>query len=170
MASATRWRRPRRRSPSTRPPSERRWRGADIGGYSLEGDLTILTAELERSGQALELDNRSIVDGFRIWTTRERRRLSDAYRRFVGEMPLTAEEHEALDDTRMTVQVIEALAGEASASELHAEAMSDLVDIARRFRRSDEGEIVFAFGEHRGQAATAHPRLPRLDAAQGLPP
>ena len=131
--------------------------GADIGGYSVSSDIQILERELAAAEVTLDTDTLRIVDGLRLWQKREPRKLTDAYQRFVGPIPDDLQPHDALDDVRMTVAVIERMANGQTAAELHAEAHPDMVDPAGKFRRDEHDRIVFAFGKHRGDPTDDHP-------------
>ncbi len=131
--------------------------GADIGGYSVSSDIQILERELAAAEVTLDTDTLRIVDGLRLWQKREPRKLTDAYQRFVGPIPEDLQPHDALDDVRMTVAVIERMANGQTAAELHAEAHPDMVDPAGKFRRDEHDRIVFAFGKHRGDPTDDHP-------------
>ena len=131
--------------------------GADIGGYAVSSDVQILEREIEWSGCELRTDELRIVDPLRLWQKREPRKLTDAYERFVGPVPDTLHAHDAGDDARMTVAVIEAMAGSASVAELHAEGNPNMVDVAGKFVRDEQGRITFAFGKHRSDPIDAHP-------------
>jgi DNA polymerase-3 subunit epsilon len=131
--------------------------GSDIGGYSVASDFQILERELEATGHDLRTADLRIVDPLRLWQKREPRKLTDAYARFVGPLPDGLRAHDAGDDVRMTVAVIEAMAGSATVDELHAEGNPRMVDVAGKFVRDDQGRIVFGFGKHRGDPVDAHP-------------
>ena len=131
--------------------------GSDIGGYSVSSDFQILERELEAAGHDLRTADLRIVDPLRLWQKREPRKLTDAYERFVGRVPDTLRAHDAGDDARMTVAVIEAMAGTATVAELHAEGNPKMIDVAGKFVRDEQGRITFAFGKHRGDPVDAHP-------------
>ena len=131
--------------------------GADIGGYAVSSDVQILERELEWAGCELRTDELRIVDPLRLWQKREPRKLTDAYERFVGPVPDTLRAHDAGDDALMTVAVIEAMAGSATVAELHAEGNPNMVDVAGKFVRDEQGRITFAFGKHRSDPIDAHP-------------
>lgn len=131
--------------------------GSDIGGYSVSSDFQILERELNAAGHDLRTADLRIVDPLRLWQKREPRKLTDAYERFVGPLPDTLRAHDAGDDARMTVAVIEAMAGSATVAELHAEGNPNMVDVAGKFVRDEQGRITFAFGKHRGDPTDAHP-------------
>ena len=131
--------------------------GADIGGYNVLSDLMVLGEEMRIAGRGFDMTGRRIVDAYRLWTVREPRKLADAYRRFVGELPDDAELHDAAGDTRLTVSVIEKVLGDGDVGEAHEQAMTELVDLGRRFRRNENEVIVFAFGEHADKPAISYP-------------
>ena len=130
--------------------------GSDMGGYSASSDLQILERELDAAGCRLHTSGMHVVDPLRLWQKREPRKLTDAYERFVGPVPDTLRAHDAGDDVRMTIAVIEAMAGQASAEELHAEGNPKMVDIAGKFIRDDQDRVVFRFGKHYGKPIAAH--------------
>ena len=130
---------------------------ADIGGYSVASDIQILERELDAAGHPLRTAELRIVDPLRLWQKREPRKLTDAYERFVGPIPEDLRAHDALDDVRMTLAVIERMAGGRSAGEMHAEAHPQMVDPAGKFVRGDQDRIAFAFGKHRGDPVDRHP-------------
>ena len=131
--------------------------GCDVGGYSVSSDFQILERELDAAGHDLRTADLRIVDPLRLWQKREPRKLTDAYERFVGPLPDGLRPHDAGDDVRMTVAVIEAMAGGATVDELHAEGNPRMVDVAGKFIRDEQGRIVFNFGKHRGDPVDAHP-------------
>lgn len=131
--------------------------GADIGGYAVSSDVQILERELDAAGCGLRTADLRVVDPLRLWQKREPRKLTDAYERFVGPVPDTLRAHDAGDDVRMTVAVIEAMAGPATVAELHAEGNPKMVDVAGKFVRDEQGRVTFAFGKHRGDPVDAHP-------------
>ena len=144
--------------------------GADIAGYSVAGDLQILERELAAAGVTLQTAAMRIVDPLRLWQAREPRKLTDAYRRFVGETPDGLQAHDALDDLRMTVAVIERMGAERTAAQLRAEGNPHLVDPAGRFRLDEQRRIVFAFGQHRGAPASEHPDFLEWMLGKDFPP
>ena len=144
-------------------------KGADIGGYSVAGDIQIIQAEFQLAGLTWDIAGCAIVDPFQLWNARERRRLEDAYARFVG----TSEKykaHDAGDDVAMTAAVIDAMADGRSVQELHDEVYSDMVDIAGKFRRNETGEIIFAFGPHKGDLARFNPGFLSWMQSRDFPP
>lgn len=132
-------------------------RGADIGGYNVITDLMVLNEEMEIAGRGFSMEGRRVVDAYRLWTLREPRKLADAYRRFVGELPEDARLHDAGGDTRLTVSVIEKVLGDGDVAEAHEQTMSEVVDLGRKFRLNENDVIVFTFGEHADKPAISYP-------------
>ena len=130
--------------------------GADIGGYAVVGDVQIIEREMSIAGREWSADGVAIVDALKLWQKRERRRLEDAYAKFVGPLPEDADTHNADYDVDMTVAVIAAMQNGKTVEELHEETNEGMVDVAGKFRR-DRGRIVFNFGPYRGTVATDEP-------------
>lgn len=133
-------------------------KGADIGGYSVFSDVTILEREMEIAGRDWSPQDTAIVDALRLWQLRERRRLEDAYTKFVGPLPENAATHNAEFDVDLTIAVIAALQEGRNVQQMHDEANEGMVDIARKFAL-DRGRVVFNFSNHRGEVATEQPRF-----------
>ena len=131
--------------------------GCDLAGYGVVGDIEVIERELARAGAPWSPDGAAIIDGLRLWQRRERRRLEDAYRKFVGPVPEDIRAHDAACDVEMTAAVIAALRDGKSMRELHAEGNEDMVDVAGKFKR-DHGDVVFNFGDYRGAVAASEPR------------
>lgn len=74
-------------------------------GYNLAFDIEMVQAEYERLGQPrLALEQKMIVDPFRLWQQCEPRTLQDAHRRFVGNS--FDEAHSASADVAATSRVL----------------------------------------------------------------
>ena len=131
---------------------------ADIGGYAVGTDLTLIEQALENAGVAWPTENVRVIDALRIWQTAEPRRLTDAHERFVGPVEGEMTAHDAGDDAVMTARVIEALAPGSSAADIEKTTDPNRVDLTGRFRRDDQGEIVFDFGRYRHLPARRVPR------------
>ena len=132
--------------------------GADIGGYAVVGDVQIIEREMSIAGRKWTAHDVAIVDALKLWQKRERRRLEDAYRKFVGPVPEDIQAHDADADVDMTVAVIAALQNGKTVAELHEEGNEGMVDVAGKFRL-DRGRIVFNFGPYRGCVATEEPQF-----------
>ena len=154
--------------------------GADVGGYSIGGDLAILERQLAECGIGWHVEKLAIVDAIRIWQRREPRALTDAYRHWCNAEP-DQDAHDAAADVAMTAAVIEVQAAECpeehyppsvggtdedgtpveptwhpSARDLHDEALAGQLDPAGKFKRRDDGVIIYSFGPHRLQPVADH--------------
>jgi len=75
-------------------------------GYNIEAyDMPIIMYEFLRCG--IELDEVKIIDVYKLWTKLEKRRLKDAYKRFIGDDMDGA--HDALNDIKATKKVLEGM-------------------------------------------------------------
>ena len=126
-------------------------------GYNVGFDLTVLQAELRRSGLSeLDLSQVAIYDAYLIWTKHEGRSLSHAVERFLGHEMESA--HDAMADITATVGVFDKMVEEFDLSELDAKQFTAIfkrekVDFGGTFRW-EEGEVVLGIGKHRGHKAT----------------
>ena len=130
---------------------------ADVGGYSTRNDVGIVERTLAECQLSWNLENVKIVDGIRIWQVNEPRGLINAHERFVGPIPDTVSAHDAAGDVEMTVKIIETLAGDLSAAEIHDLTDPKQVDAAGKFILRDDGEIMLNFGPHRDKKAKDFP-------------
>lgn len=135
--------------------------GCDLAGYNMTGfDLPVLRNEFHRAGIVFDVASRRLVDGQRIFFSREPRNLSAAARFYCG----TAHDgaHGALADARMTLNV---LAGQLdryadlprTVAELHdlfCAGIDQDMDPEGRIRLVD-GEPTINFGRHRGRTLAA---------------
>ena len=55
-----------------------------IVGYNVRFDIRFVEKEFARLGKEIHLDEKLVVDPYRIWQTMEPRKLEDAHRKFVG--------------------------------------------------------------------------------------
>lgn len=134
--------------------------GADIAGHGISGDIAILERQLSECGMGWHVEHIAIVDTLRVWQARETRTLADAYGHFTGgdpdALPDGQRPHDATADVTMATAVLEVQAGGASARELHNEAARGQVDPARKFRRREDGVIIFGFGQYRMLPVAEH--------------
>lgn len=124
--------------------------GADLAGFNLASyDLPVLTHEFARSRVSFTLAGRAVIDVFRLFTRMEPRDLSAAVRFYTGREHRLA--HSATADVLATARVLDcqiARYPELSAEPANLHRLLVEVDIARRFRRSTDGEIVMGFGKY----------------------
>lgn len=149
-----------------------------VGFNSLRFDVPLLDAELRRVGRkgldrtdwgAITVND---IDLYRVWTKMETRHLTDAARRFAG-VELGTDAHRAGKDAGVLRAV---MAGMARAFFTHAEdgtpeqlrcadimalqaatAEPELVDRDGRFKRREDGKLVFAFGKHIDEPLAKNP-------------
>lgn len=74
-----------------------------IGYNAISYDIPILKYEFLRAGYDIEIKN--VIDPYIIWGKMEKKKLKDAYKRFVGDDLEGA--HNALNDIRATKKVLE---------------------------------------------------------------
>jgi DNA polymerase-3 subunit epsilon len=132
--------------------AHRFFRNADIAGFNLSFDLAFLIAEFTLVGRPLPLTNRALIDALTIYRKKEPRDLPTAVQYYLGKPHSQA--HSAKSDVVATIQVLDAQLGQyedlpRTPSQLHAELVE--VDLARKFRRDEQGQIVFNFGKYMGQ-------------------
>ncbi len=130
---------------------------ADLAGYNVRAfDVPVLLREFALANVPFPLEGRRIVDMQTIYFRKEPRDLAAAVRFFAGREHTGA--HSALADARASAEV---LAGQllryedlprdvAALHELSRPPESRFADADKRFLWRD-GEIVFAFSEHRGK-------------------
>ena len=135
--------------------------GCDLAGYNMTGfDLPVLRNEFHRAGVPFDVTNRRLVDGQRIFFSREPRNLSAAARFYCESEHDGA--HGALADALMTLRVI---AGQLdryedlprSVGELHEMFCAGIdqdMDPEGRIRLVN-GEPTINFGRHRGRSLNA---------------
>ena len=134
--------------------------GVDFAGYNVVFDLQILIAEFNRISVKFHTVGSNIIDGYKLWTALRPRSLSDAVKEWTGEDPKNA--HDALADIQMTMGVIESQAKEITLEDdpvrqLGKMGFPTLVDLAGKFGRREDGEIVFQFSKHKGEIARKYP-------------
>jgi DNA polymerase III subunit epsilon len=127
-------------------------------GYNLAFDIDMLQAEYERLRQPrLPVDDKHVVDAFRLWQQCEPRSLMDAHRRFVGEE--FGEAHTASADVAATGRV---LAGMLQHFGLDSRGWSEVAEVCEPERArwigpsrhvawcAETGAPVINFGKHSG--------------------
>ena len=130
--------------------------GADLGGYGIRNDITVVEKAFSSADITWNIDDVNLIDGLRIWQKGEPRGLVNAHEAFVGRIPPTLRAHDAGDDVRMTVALLEALAGDQSAADVQQATDPGMVDPAGKFVRREDGEILLNFGAHRENPARQH--------------
>lgn len=144
--------------------------GAVLVGYSSRRyDDLLLDAELRRAGQPglpRREDGRLAVlelDLYALWQKEEPRTLVGAARRFAGVDLVDA--HSAEADTRVLPQILSAMIDEflldgLTLEDLCARCVPDgEVDRDGKFKRREDGVVVFNFTQQKGRPAADHPDL-----------
>ncbi len=132
---------------------------ADIAGYnSVRYDLPLLVEEFQRAGQTFETAGRRHLDAMTIFHKKEPRHLAAALRFYCGTELQDA--HTALADASATMEILDAQLERyedlpRDLDDLHSFCNpdeDDWVDRTRKFAWNEGGEVVFAFGKHRGKS------------------
>lgn len=127
-----------------------------IVGYNVRFDIRFVEKEFSRIGREVRLDEKLVVDPYRIWQTLEPRRLEDAHRRFVGtEME---DSHRAEVDVQAAVMVLRGIRRTFNLEEAAWEDLARLTDPERESWVGDthhflweEDQVVFNFGKYNGR-------------------
>jgi len=132
---------------------------ADLAGFnSVNFDLPLLQAELQRAGSEMDFPGIRHLDAMKIFHRMERRDLTAAYKLYCGKELTGA--HNALADTEATLAILDAqiarydeVPDEVDA--LHRFCNPDegrFVDRKRKFIWDDKGEAEFTFGKYQGKS------------------
>ena len=129
---------------------------SDLSGYNcMKFDIPMLMEEFCRVGKNFSLIGRKIIDAQNIFYKKEPRTLSAAYSFYCGkEHP---GEHDALEDTKVTLEVLEAQLDKYEDLENNVEnlaeasAFSKNLDLAGRIVKNEKGEPVVNFGKNKGR-------------------
>ena len=131
-------------------------KGCDLAGYNhLNFDMPILIEEFARAGIVFPEPDVQYIDVMKIYFHFHPRTLSAAYQLYCKKDLENA--HNAMADTQATLEIFESqlathFDNETNIDEIHQLCFSGRhVDFSRRLARDKEGEIVFAFGKHKGQ-------------------
>lgn len=144
---------------------------ADLAGYNSDRfDVPMLVEELARCGYDLDLDVRKSIDVQKIFYKMEPRTLKAAYKLYCNESLEDA--HDALADVRATVEVLKGQIKKYDGVDyedgdgfitkapikndmnaIHEFIVDDrVVDYTQRFKKNNEGAIIFNFGKYMNQS------------------
>ncbi len=135
-----------------------------VGYNSRHFDTPMLHHELVRAiGQGLPTDDHGQltipeIDLFRVWKESEKRNLTTAVKRFLGR-DISASAHRADVDTEVLPDLMTAMMETFSLDEAELEDITqpeDEVDRSGKFRRREDGVIVFAFGKNKDRPVSQH--------------
>ena len=143
---------------------------ADLGGYNISRfDVPMLMEEFARVGIDFKVNKRKFVDVQRIFYKMEPRNLRAALRFYCGKEMVNA--HDAMADVRATVDVLKGqldkygevdhIDDDGNVTEKpiknDMEALHDFtqdidtLDVTKRLKKNDQGEVVFNFGKYSGE-------------------
>ena len=133
---------------------------SDLAGYNIRNfDLPLIVNEFERVGLKSPFDSSTkIIDPMRIFHKMEKRDLSAAYKIYCNKELTNA--HGAEADIEATIEVLE---NQITKYKLNTsiESLDDFcsyedekgcIDIACKFRKNKDGEILFTFGANKGKS------------------
>ena len=148
----------------------------DFVGYNLRFDLRVLAAEFKRlTGEMWSYDGAYLLDAYRVWQLVEGRSLEDACQHWLGQAKDPREPvfgsargegregaHSALWDAKQSTRILAAQLEEHSTlprtpQGIHALCWPGWFDGEGKLRWKD-GQVCFAFGEHRDRPLQRIPR------------
>lgn len=141
--------------------------GADLGGYNITGfDLAVFMEEMLRAGIEFDILDRIILDTCNSFHKLNPRTLAACYKQYTG---ITLENaHNALADTLATLEATQRMEADVEAV-LEVKGIEDwankvynrseLVDFAGKFKRREDGAIVFNFSKHKGKPVSEEPGM-----------
>ena len=125
-------------------------------GYNVRFDIRCVEQEFERLGRTIDLGSKLVVDPFRIWQSLEPRKLTDAYRRFVGGELEDA--HSAEADVQAAVEVLRGMRRTFNLEETSWEELAKMTNPDKELWIGPShqfvwsaGEVVFGFGKYNGR-------------------
>ena len=130
----------------------------DLSGFNIARfDVPFLQSELQRAGEALDLQNTRLVDAQTIYHKNEPRNLSAAYRYYCGGEHIDA--HDAMGDVRVTLEILDAQMKKYESLPKTADGLHKYCQPRdNRFVTSDrkfywkDGEATLSFGKHKGKS------------------
>jgi DNA polymerase-3 subunit epsilon len=142
--------------------------GADLAGFNiLKFDVPMLVEEFLRAGIEFDYSRKKLIDAQKIFHLMEKRTLSAAFKFYCGKEMTNA--HSAEADTQATMEVMmaqieryenqEVSDGQGTRigyikndmEELNRITATDMVDLAGRMVKNEQGEPVFNFGKHKNK-------------------
>lgn len=142
--------------------------GADLAGFNiLKFDIPVLVEEFLRTGVEFDYTRKKIIDAQRIFHLMEKRTLSAAYKFYINKE--LNESHTAEADTQATLEVLMAQIARYDGQPvidglgttlgeikndmevLSRLTSSDMVDLAGRMIKNEQGEEIFNFGKHKSK-------------------
>jgi DNA polymerase-3 subunit epsilon len=142
--------------------------GADLSGFSImRFDLPLLVEEFLRAEVEFDYERKKVIDAQKIYHLMEKRNLAAAYEFYCNKK--LEDSHTAEADTEASMQVLMAQISKYENQQvtdslgkqvgqilndmdtLHQLTASNMIDLAGRMTRNDNGEAIFNFGKHRNK-------------------
>lgn len=137
-----------------------------IVGYNVRFDIRFIEKEFARVGMTIQLDEKLVVDPFRIWQAMEPRSLEDAHLRFVGSEMENA--HSAEADVQAAVRVLRGIREAFNLQEADWEDLARLTTPEKAYWIGssshilwEDDRVMFGFGKYNGRSV--------LDSARADP-
>ena len=132
------------------------FRGCDLAGHNICGfDISVLSEEFARCGITFPDESVNFIDTLKIERMVNAHKLEHCYKRYTGKTLTDA--HDALADAAATKEVFfsqmknhKDLPDEMKELELFCNDGKERVDFAGKLARNDDGDIVFTFGNSKG--------------------
>ena len=130
--------------------------GAVVVGHNARAyDLPLLRASFARACEPWPCEESEVIDTLSIDRARTRHDLASVVRRWCGREHVGA--HGAEADALATLEVLRAMAGDATVADLVAESNGNRATACGKVLWGDDGVAVWGFGKHRGKPL-AHDR------------
>lgn len=128
----------------------------DLGGYnSNKFDIPLLVEEFGRCGYEFDISERKLIDVQNIFHKMEQRTLAAAYQFYCDKSLENA--HSAEADNLATFEILEAQLEKYDKLEPNVDFLHEFskrgnhVDLAGRFAKNQNGDVVINFGKHKGK-------------------
>jgi len=129
---------------------------SDLAGYnSNKFDIPLLSSELKRVGENLDLRGKALIDVCYIFKSKERRNLANAYKFYCGEK--LENSHTAMADLQATWKILQEQVRRYPDLSLDAEVLHNAskdasqVDLAGKLTKDKAGNVCINFGKHKGK-------------------
>jgi len=120
--------------------------------YNGSFDLTFLAEEFGMAGVEFPAPHHVLLDPYKIMAADHPRTLANCYKTYIGHDADADKLHDAAYDTHLLEQITERMI-ERTDGDAHSLAVQFggvIVDAAGKLTMDDDGEIVYAFGKHKG--------------------
>ena len=137
----------------------------DYSGFNvIRYDYDVLVSEFSRIGRPLDIpEDLKFYDAMKVYHAHQPRNLAAAYEHYTGKKMVDA--HDALADCNATAEVMfdqisqdkESQKDSVTLEAYSAEAKGGCLDWEGKFKRLEDGRIVFTFGNHKDEEARSEP-------------